>query len=116
MVYGCFLNRITGFLLALTALLVSPAAHSQRVPGETFATGRLVVTYRNGAVPANADAIAAFAGARSVVHLRRLGLTSLQVEGDESAVMARLRTRPEIASVLHDRLVSAGSISVAPIS
>ena len=107
MIPRSLMYRFTGWLAATLLFALSPfAARSQQAPHETFATGRLVVVYRGGTVPANADAIAAQAGARSAVHLRRFGISALHIDGDESAAINRLRARPEVATVLHDRVVN----------
>jgi len=97
-------------LLASSLCTFSPPLEGQRLPGEAVAPGRLVVVYRSGSVPANADAIAAAAGARSARHLRLFGLSALQVAGDESIAIARLQSRPEVKAVLHDRFVTGHSI------
>ena len=111
MISGPLPNRITGWLAILLLSAAAPcSARGQMAPGETFAAGRLVVVYRGGTVPANADAIAAQAGARSVTHLRRFGLSALQFQGDESAAIARLKARPEVQAVLHDRMVTAHAV------
>jgi subtilisin family serine protease len=91
-------------------------------PGETFAAGHLVVVYRDGAVPADARALATQAGARSIAAIPRLGIATIQVEGDESGTIAQLLANPEVAAVLHDRIVSAhivgtvGQIATSPAS
>lgn len=108
------MKRIPELLLMAPLFACSIAAHSQRPPAEAVVPGRLVVVYRNGSVPANADAIAAASGARSAVHLRLFGLSALQVQGDESAAIARLRSQPEVKTVLYDRLVTGHSITPVP--
>jgi subtilisin family serine protease len=106
------MKRTPELLLMACLFVCSILAHSQRPPAEAIVPGRLVVVYRNGSVPANADAIASAAGAHSAMHLRLFGLSALQVQGDESAAIARLRSRPEVKTVLHDRLVTAHAIAL----
>ena len=108
------MNRIAGLFLTAAVIAASPAASSQQMPSEATVPGRLVVVYRSGVVPPNADAIAASAGARSARHLRLFGLSALQVEGDDSVAIARLQSRPEVRAVLHDRLVTGHSILPLP--
>jgi len=104
---------LTTFSLAPAA---PPASSSQvsRTSLESIAPGRLVVVYRSGAVPKDAAAIAARAGVRIVRHLPLFGLSSVQVSGDSEAAIAALLAQPEVATVLHDRYVSAHALEVLP--
>jgi hypothetical protein len=104
---GATMYRIATLLTALllTANLY-PQAHK---PAETLAHGHLVVVYRNHAVPANANELAARIGARAT-HLPLFGLSALHVTGDEDAAIARLLAQPEVLTVLHDRIVTAHAL------
>ena len=99
---------------ALSSAVPSPPAPAQPL-GERIVPGRLVIIYRGGAVPANADAVAAFAGARAVAHLRRLGVSAMQVDlQQEAAAIARLQSQPEVAAVLEDRYVQGHALLLRP--
>jgi subtilisin family serine protease len=99
--------------VALTQTTVAPVQLATPL-GETPALGHLVVVYRGGGVPRSADALAALAGAHTVRHLARFGMSALTVDPDASAealAIARLRARPEVETVLHDRLVTAHAVA-----
>jgi subtilisin family serine protease len=109
----------------LAALLIAPLAaallgcgssFSSAAPhtAETFAPGHLVVVYKNNIVPAASAAIAAQAGARSSTDLPLFGISAIQVPGDEDAAIAALLANPNVAAVLHDRLVSAHILALQP--
>jgi subtilisin family serine protease len=101
---------LTGF--ASAQISVAPVKAVAQL-GETPAAGHLVVVYRGGAVPRSADNLAALAGARAVHHIARFGMSALAVDPDprsEALAMARLRARPEVEAVLHDRVVTAHAL------
>jgi subtilisin family serine protease len=101
-------------LSALSMVGQAPPQAIAQARTETPATGHLVVVYRGGVVPANAEPLLSEAGARAATHLPRFGLSAIQVAGDESAAIARLLTHPEVAAVLHDRIVSAHALFPVP--
>jgi subtilisin family serine protease len=105
-------------LLCLSAGLVHPSATAQTLlltngvsPTSTGIVSaslpdHLVVIYRNHAVPAGADTWLRAFGARSVHHLAALGLSAVvAAPGEGPALRASLAARPEVASVLEDRIV-----------
>jgi subtilisin family serine protease len=99
-------------LLILASLVLAGLAVGcgQTAPTqETVVAHHLVVFYRNNTLPANADAIAASVNAH-VRHMPLLGLSALEVPGDEDAAIARLRTQPNVAAVLHDRYVTGDGL------
>jgi subtilisin family serine protease len=116
------MQRFTGLSLTGCGSGKYSAGSASVAAGESFAAGHLVVVYRNGVVPADARALAVRAGAQSISPIPRFGLATLQVEGDESGTIAQLLANPEVAAVLHDRIVSAhivgtvGQIATSPIS
>jgi subtilisin family serine protease len=101
-----FAPTLALFIIACIGSLPNSAQSTR----ETFATGHLLVVYRNGAIPADAAVIAADAGARSIRHLVHFGASTVQIAGDEPTAIARLLRHPEVATVLHDRVVRAHSI------
>jgi subtilisin family serine protease len=113
------LNLFVVFALAAAGLIPLAAAQistaqtqrqvalavSQPIPG------RLLILYRNHAIPADADSLARAAGARALHHFRHLGVTALSVpSADEPRALAQLAANPQVAVVLHDRYVTAHSI------
>ena len=102
-------------VFCLSALAVPVVA---QLPGQqTVVPGRLVVVYRNAAVPIDAEAVAQAAGARQTAHLRHLGVSLVQTAaGDTAAVAARLSRRPEVAAVLQDRLVQGHAMPVRGVA
>jgi hypothetical protein len=106
-------------LLTLVSLLLASlaVACAQTLPTqETPAAHHLVVVYRNNTLPANADTIAASVNARAR-HLPLFGLSALEVPGDESTAIARLRAQPNVAAVLHDRYVTGHALILrAPLA
>lgn len=80
------------------------------------AEGRLVVLYRGAEVPAAAEAMARFAGARTHRALGRLGVSVITVErGAEASAAARLRMQPQVEQVLTDRFVQGHAMMVAKL-
>ena len=97
--------------VALLALLGSASLPAQVSTSSRLASGEvpghLVVVYRDGQIPANAEATVAASGGRVALRLERFGMDSVKVPvGHEEVVATRLRSRPEVAAVLHDRYVS----------
>ncbi len=106
------------FVVALTltpAPLIHPAlaqTQNQTVsPTSQPISGQLLILYRNHTIPANADSLARTVGARTLHHLRHLGITALTVSpSDEPRALAQLAANPQVALVLHDRYVTGQSI------
>ena len=98
---------VSGFALSAVA----------QAPTSPVVAGRLVVVYRDAAVPANAEQLAHAAGAKTRVLLHRLGVSLVQAAPDEeAAVAARLERQPEVAAVLHDRLVTGHAMPVRAVA
>jgi subtilisin family serine protease len=89
-----------------TGSAIAPLTSTRSSIVAETAPGRLVVVYRNGRIPANADALLRAAGARPIRHLSSLGISSVATSAtEESSVRAALAARPEVATVLQDRVV-----------
>ena len=96
-----------GLRAQYTAAPVAPLTASAAVPG------RLVVIYRDPAVPASADTLARVAGAQVRAHLTHLGVSLLSVAPEQTVdTIAALARRPEVAAVLQDRLVAGHAMPV----
>ena len=92
--------------------LLSTAALSQTPVGRGI-PGRFIVTYRNGAIPGSAEAVAHVSGARLVQRHDRLGIAIIQALAKDAAkVRASLNADPAIASVVEDRVVDAYTIRI----
>ena len=97
----------------LLAALLSATAIAQTTPiVETIAPNHLVVVYRSGIIPANAEAQITLAGAHLTRRLDRFGMVAVSITATDSET--RLATQPGVATVLHDRLVTAHSIMLEP--
>jgi subtilisin family serine protease len=104
--------RIRYLLAAIATLLPLAAAaqsQSRQIPD------RLVIVYRNG-IPVHIDEALSNLGLRAHSHLRHLGITTLQADPrTEDLVIARLRSLPQVASVLHDLYVTGHAMLIRPI-
>jgi subtilisin family serine protease len=110
-------------LICITAMSQTPAmsqipamsqtpATSQTPVGRTL-PGRFIVSYRNGAVPSNAEAKARAAGASLIRQHLRLGIAVIQAPaGAEAGVRAQLAADPAIVSIAEDRVVAAEALHI----
>jgi len=115
-------------LVTLCLLPVEPSAHAQTSAAGPLtstrssivaenAPGRLVVIYRSGHVPVEADALLAASGARPIRHLGKLGISAVATSAaDEAGVRTRLAAIPEVATVLQDRVVRGHALAVSAAS
>ncbi len=106
--------------LRTTAPAASSSMPGDRVAGpkatlESIAPNRLVVVYRGGVVPLNAAALVAEAGAQVVHHVPLFGVSAVRSMGDANTTIANLLAHPEVAAVLHDRIVKAHAMQVLPV-
>ena len=104
-----------GQLLACTAaslFLVAASAQSTLPVGASIPT-RFLVSYRNSAIPASAEASAQRAGARLVQQQRALGISVVQATAaTAAAVRQQLAADPEVQAVVEDRLLTAHTLQV----
>jgi subtilisin family serine protease len=104
--------------MLLFALCAAPQAIAQ-IDTTSAAPHRFLVLYRNGTIPGDAEARIASVGAHLTQRNEHLGIAavrSVSSENDE-AVLRRLAVQPNVAYVLHDRIVSAHRLllqSIAP--
>jgi len=109
---GAFLLRFRN-LLAAALLCVSAVARAATL-AESVVPDRLVVVYRPGAIPADAEARIALAGGRVTSRMGRFGMVAVSTAAADGGVtLARLATQPGVTAVLHDRLVRAHSLMLA---
>jgi subtilisin family serine protease len=90
------------------ALLLSSATTAHSQIAETIAPNRLVVVYRTGIIPADAESQIALTGAHLTVRINRFGMAV--VSTNDPAAQSRLAAQPGVALVLHDRYVTAHTI------
>jgi lantibiotic leader peptide-processing serine protease len=103
---------------ALLAVSIVPFASAQ-IDTNSIAPHRYLVVYRNATIPGDAAARVTSAGARLLQRNEHLGIAAVQspTSQDDATTLRLLSAQPNIAYVLHDRIVSAHSIlgrAVAP--
>jgi subtilisin family serine protease len=110
---GLFLCTRLVVLLPLIARIAGA-----QIDTSTIVPHHYLVVYRNAIIPADAEAHVASAGARLMRRNQHLGIAAVQsvAQEDDAATLRRLAGQPNVAYVLHDRIVSAHSLRVQPIS
>lgn len=104
-----FLSRA----LVIATFLCS-SAMSQTPVGRVI-PGRFIVTYRNGAIPAAAEARTSSAGGALVLRHERLGIGIVQATpATASTVRAQLAADPAVQMVVEDRVVAAYALQPTP--
>jgi subtilisin family serine protease len=100
--------------LAVALLLLASLAYGQNdSPIGRIVPGRFIVTYRNGAIPANAFASTERAGARLLLRHERLGMAIVQGSSkDGDRIRRQLTIQPDVAAVVADRVVTGHALSV----
>jgi subtilisin family serine protease len=100
-------------LLAPSVVLAGCGVQLPLAPATAAAVaGRLLVVYRSGVVPSDANAML------PGIHLQRLGMSIVNVApGEEADAMRRLAARVDVAAVLQDRFVAGEpSMGAAPLA
>jgi lantibiotic leader peptide-processing serine protease len=90
----------------------SPAATSDIVPN------RLIVLYRDNAIPSDATARITALGGRVERHLPNMGLTIVTTDAAHAPqIKAALSSRSDVAYVIHDRIMHANEmLNVRPVA
>jgi subtilisin family serine protease len=100
-------------LVALLIVAVA-AAPAQKLPSPIGASvpHRYLIAYRDGVIPGNAEANARLANARVLRLHPTLGIAVLDTSSspDEDVTLAALRANPNVAFVVHDRILSAHTL------
>ena len=97
-------------LLVLPFILIfCPISSGAQVDTAAIVPHRYLVIYRNSTVPGDAEARARLLGERLIRRDDRLGIVTIQSDPseDDATAMRRLRAQPNVAYVLHDRILSA---------
>ena len=94
--------------VALLPLLYASLASCQ-IDTTSFAPHRYLVLYRNASIPGNAELRTAATGARLTQRNEHLGIAAVQSPAaqDDASTLRLLSAQPNVAYVLHDRIVSA---------
>jgi subtilisin family serine protease len=95
--------------LAVLILASTILCHAQSPLAESIVLNHLVVVYRAGMIPADAEAQVHRAGARLTSRLDRFGMLAVSTT-DATATQTRLAAQPNVVAVLHDRLVKAHTL------
>jgi subtilisin family serine protease len=102
-------------------IIAAAAAPAQQIPSPIAAVvpHRYLIAYRNGVVPGNIEANARLVNSTILRIHQTFGIAVLDTAAspDEAATIAALRAQPNVAFIVHDRIVSANSLilrSVVP--
>ncbi len=96
-----------------------PALYAQLDPAG-IVPHRYLVIYRNAAIPDDAEARTRTAGAHLVHRSEQFGITAVQTPStsttsDDAMTVQRLAAQPNVAYVLHDRILSAHRLLLRPL-
>src|ERR1700722_2172500 len=114
------LGTLARVLLALSiAPLSSTPLASAQIDTNSTAPHRYLIVYRNATIPGDAAARVTSAGARLLQRNEHFGIAAVQspASQDDATTLRLLSAQPNVAYVLHDRIVSAHSVvarTVAP--
>jgi subtilisin family serine protease len=76
---------------------------------------RYIVVYRDAILPGDVELRTRVAGTRLLQRHDRLGLAIVADSGsDDASTMRRLAAQPNVESVFHDRIVTAGNLTIRP--
>jgi lantibiotic leader peptide-processing serine protease len=98
---------------ALLAICIIPFTVAQiviaQIDTSSVAPHRYLIVYRNSAIPSDAEARVTSAGARLLQRNEHLGIAIVQspLSQDDATTSHLLSAQPNIAYVLHDRIVAA---------
>jgi subtilisin family serine protease len=112
--------NVPHILLVLLAVSLAPLASAQ-IDTTNVVPNRYLIVYRNAAIPADADARISSAGVRLLHRNEHFGIAAVQstASQDDATTIRRLSAQPNVAYVLHDRIVSAHRLqtrAIAPLN
>jgi lantibiotic leader peptide-processing serine protease len=107
-----FRNRIAILVFFLTRLAVG------QIDTNSIAPHRYLVLYRNATIPSDAEARTASTGARLTRRNEHFGIAAVEsaAKEDDATTLRRLAAQPNVAYVLHDRIVSAHRLRLRAIT
>jgi lantibiotic leader peptide-processing serine protease len=110
------LNHSIFKLTAALSLLFSQFAAAQ-IDTNSIAPHRYLILYRNATIPSDAEARTALAGARLTRRNEHFGIAAVEsaTTEDDATTLRRLAAQPNVAYVLHDRIVSAHRLRLQSI-
>ncbi len=110
-------SKPSPFAFALTLAMAAISGHAQ-IDTTSIAPHRYLVLYRNAAIPGDAEARIASAGAHLTRRNEHIGIAAVEsaASEDDAATLSRLAAQPNVDSVFHDRIVSAHSLRLRSIT
>ncbi len=106
------MHRKTCIFWMMLASLAGPCQAQTASVSASTATHRMLVVYRDGSIPADADAATMRAGGKMLHQHKRFGTA---VISGSTASEAALRRDPNVEFVVEDRLVTASQLRVRPM-
>jgi subtilisin family serine protease len=108
--------RKTTLLLVLPALAPAPAAWAQSSLLSAPVPHRFLVAYRNNTIPGDAETRMIALHSQVLTRHDRFGITLVQSASDvdDTVTLARLRAQPNVEYAVHDRIVRAHQLTLAP--
>jgi lantibiotic leader peptide-processing serine protease len=102
------LAPLTQILLILSITSITPFATTQ-IDTTSIAPHRYLIVYRNATIPGDAAAHVTSAGAHLLQRNEHLGIATVQspLAQDDATMIRLLSAQPNVAYVLHDRIVAA---------
>jgi lantibiotic leader peptide-processing serine protease len=102
-------RRISRLCITLLFALCAVPRATAQIDTTSFAPHRFLVLYRNGTIPGDAEAHIASAGGHLTQRSEHLGIAAVRAVSNENdaAILRHLAAQPNVAYVLHDRIVSA---------
>jgi hypothetical protein len=112
-----FFSKRSRIAFALLLAMVAGLAHAQ-IDTTSIAPHRYLVLYRNATIPADAEARTASAGGRLTRRNEHFGIAAVEsaTAEDDASTLRRLSAQPNVAYVLHDRIVSAHRLRLQSIT
>jgi len=101
---------------SVLASLHSPAQLTTQSPLGAIVPHRYLVVFRNGAIPGQTQAYVHTAGTR-ILHnysTSSIALVQADSESDDDATLNALRAQPNVVIAVHDRILSAHTLTVRP--
>jgi subtilisin family serine protease len=113
-------RRLGLFLITRLLVLLPLFARiaTAQIDSSSIVPHRYLVVYRNATIPADAEARVASAGARLLRRNEHLGIAAVQsvAQEDDAATLRRIAGQPNVAYVIHDRIISAHTLRVQRIN
>ena len=100
------------------AVALAPLANAQ-IDTTSVVPNRYLIVYRNATIPADAAARVSSAGAHLLQRNEHFGIAAVQsttVSQDDATTIRRLAAQPNVAYVLHDRIVSAHRLQTRAVT